>query len=300
MSFCHVFLLTFMSIETVTAQRQAFAAVPSLLSPTVIQSHSADESVCPVERTRQAAFDEISNAVRNILRLSVPQVIPECGSGTWYPVGFLNMSDPTHQCPTTWKLYNENGIRSCGRSDNPGASCASTFYPPGREYNRVCGRVIGYQISSPAAFYIIFTTTPRGLDDIYVDGVSITYGSPRSHIWTYAAGHSEEVSTVDPKVDCPCSHDGGSPAPSYIGDNYYCESGRPTDAFTPNVFFGNDPLWDGQQCASEGTCCTDKSPPWFTVDLSNPTTDDVEVRICGDEGTDNEDTPIALMEIFVQ
>lgn len=101
-------------------------------------------------------------------------------------------------------------------------------------------------------------------------------------------------------VDCPCSHAGGTPAPVYVGDNYYCESGRPTDAFTSNTFFGNDPLWDGKQCDSEGTCCTEKSPPWFSVNLPTTTTDDIEVRICGDEGTSNEDTPIAVMELFVQ
>lgn len=277
-----------------TAQAQT-----NVLMPTVITADDASE-VCPLEETRQVAQEKIAIAVKRILQLNVPRNIAECGSGTWYPVTFLNMSEPTESCPSGWREYNEDGIRSCGRPTTSSASCASTSYPTGRQYQKVCGRVIGYQISSPAAFYIIFTTTPRGLDDIYVDGVSITYGSPRSHIWTYAAGHSEEVSTIDPNVDCPCSHSGGAPAPSYVGNNYYCESGRPTDAFTPNSFFGNDPLWDGQQCDSEGSCCTGKSPPWFTVTLPTPTSDDVEIRICGDEGTDNEDTPVALVEMYVQ
>ena len=65
-------------------------------------------------------------------------------------------------------------------------------------------------------------------------------------------------------------------------------------------FFVIDKLWDGQQCDHEGTCCTTKSPPWFSVELPNPTNDDIEVRICGDEGTDNEDTPIELLEIYIQ
>ena len=40
--------------------------------------------------------------------------------------------------------------------------------------------------------------------------------------------------------------------------------------------------------------------PWFSVELSTHTTDRIEVRICGDEGTNNEDVPIEQLEIYVQ
>jgi hypothetical protein len=43
-----------------------------------------------------------------------------------------------------------------------------------------------------------------------------------------------------------------------------------------------------------------KSPPWFSVQLPTRTTDRIEVRICADESTSNEDTPIQLLEIYVQ
>ena len=66
-------------------------------------------------------------------------------------------------------------------------------------------------------------------------------------------------------------------------------------------FFPNDKLWDGEQCSHEGTCCTGTStPPWFSVDLNSSTSDDIEVRIIGTESTENEDTPIELLEIYVQ
>jgi hypothetical protein len=53
------------------------------------------------------------------------------------------------------------------------------------------------------------------------------------------------------------------------------------------------------QC--EGTCCNGtNSPPWFTVQLPAPTTDVIEVSICADESIDTEDTPIELLEIYVQ
>lgn len=38
---------------------------------------------------------------------------------------------------------------------------------------------------------------------------------------------------------------------------------------------------------------------WFVTELIKPSSDDIEVRICGSESTDNEDTPIEVMEIYV-
>ena len=37
-----------------------------------------------------------------------------------------------------------------------------------------------------------------------------------------------------------------------------------------------------------------KSPPWFSIQLPTHTTDS-EVRICADEPTSNEETPILLL-----
>ena len=65
----------------------------------------------------------------------------------------------------------------------------------------------------------------------------------------------------------------------------------------PPKAYSNNKLWDGQQCSNEGTCCTTKFPPWFSVELPNPTSNNIKVCICDNEGTDNEDTPIEVMEI---
>ena len=53
----------------------------------------------------------------------------------------------------------------------------------------------------------------------------------------------------------------------------------------------------GEQC--EGQCCSNgTSPPWFSVELPNPTTDNVEVRIYGTDTSDKEDIPIKLLELY--
>ena len=53
--------------------------------------------------------------------------------------------------------------------------------PVDHQYSRVCGRVIGYQFGSTDAFRSRLTN----IDQVaYVDGISITHGSPCNHIWT--------------------------------------------------------------------------------------------------------------------
>ena len=215
-----------------------------------------------------------------------------CGAGQWYRVAFLNMSDPSHQCPPPWQFTNSSGVRRCQSPSSSGVSCSSISYSTGRGYRRVCGRVIGYQYGSPDAFNHVIQ-----VDNPYMDGVSITYGNPRRHIWSYVCGVTESSSDYSAS-NCPCSTASGRSPPSFIGNNYYCESGNPTDTINP-IVYTRDKLWDGQQC--EGTCCSGiKYPPWFSVHVAKHTTDSIEVRICGDDGTDNENTPIELLEIYVQ
>ena len=142
---------------------------------------------------------------------------------------------------------------------------------------------------------------PLVIDQNYVDGLSITYGSPRQHIWTFAAGYREGNYPTDfIPGNCPCSSNyPGASAPSYLGNNWYCESGNPTTN-RPIILFPDDPLWDGQNC--EGTCCSNgKTPPWFSVVLPGPTSEDIEARICGDEHSDgNEDVFISIFEVYIQ
>ena len=95
----------------------------------------------------------------------------------------------------------------------------------------------------------------------------------------------------------------GHPAPNFIGDNYYCESGNPspTGNWIAGHLYRNDPLWDGQEC--EGQCCMRSNginPPWFRVALTSSTSDAIEVRICGNQVLEDEDSPIALIELYVQ
>ena len=216
----------------------------------------------------------------------------------WMRIASLDMSNTNQDCPSGLGLI-QSPVRTCGRSSSfPGCSSTS-FSTIGVAYSRICGRVIGYQYSSPNAFFAHQYDPDITIDEYYVDGVSLTRGSPRTHIWSFAATLDENPRD---RHICPCTHSDHSlpntALPEFVGEDYFCDSGAPT--FQPNVFYSMDPLWDGQGCGPESTCCNFNTPPWFCKDLSLSSTDDVELRICGNENTANEETPIEIVELYVQ
>ena len=152
----------------------------------------------------------------------------------------------------------------------------------GVEYTKVCGKILAYQNSSPDGFRTYIGS--NDIDGNYVDGVSLTYGdTPRNHIWTFVAA-LDEAGSGDIYAVCRCSSSlsrVGTRPPSFVGDDYFCDAGGSTFAF--DMFYGDNPLWDGSGCGSTSTCCSFNTPPWFLKELSTPTSDNIEMRVCCDE-----------------
>ena len=230
-----------------------------------------------------------------------------CGSGGgWTRLAYLDMTDSTENCPSGFRLYQSGGVRACGRATSNGGSCVSVQFPSnGISYSQVCGRVTGYQYTSPDASDPLHgTESHNDINSYYVDGVSITRGSPRQHVWTLIAGLYEASIHHDGHFNCPCSQ--GSPQnstlQSFIGNDYFCESGNPaTDGSIQSILYTSDPLWDGKGCGSlEGVCCTAPGLPWFNKVLNTTTTDYLELRVCAEEGTGNEDAPVSFYELYVK
>jgi hypothetical protein len=88
------------------------------------------------------------------------------------------------------------------------------------QYSQVCGRIIGYQVGQPQAFVLENNNQPQTIDGPYVDGVSLTYGSPRQHIWTFANA-LDEVDGYNDHSRCSCT-DSSCPntTPSFVGNDY--------------------------------------------------------------------------------
>ena len=218
-----------------------------------------------------------------------------CNStGGWMRVANFNMTDTNQQCPSGFRLTT-SPKRTCG---TPGSSCVSTTFPlNGVKYSKVCGKIIGYQYGTPDAF-----GWTRGLtiDNGYVDGVSLTHGqTPRKHIWTFAAAVDETISNY---YVCPCTKT-DTPytgrVPPFIGQDYFCDTGS---RYRNQVgqFYSADPLWDGSGCGDNSSCCGFNNPPWFCKQLPQPTSDDIEMRVCVNQATSNEDVAFESVEIYVQ
>ena len=220
-----------------------------------------------------------------------------CGSeGGWKRVVYLNMTDLDTNCPSGWQLTGHSK-RSCGKSSSGGVVCDSVFFPVNAiRYNKVCGRIRGYQNDRTDAFETYHNREVTTIDGAYVSGVSLTHGPPgsRKHIWTFAAGASEvEPNTYD---SCPCDATASINTPLFVDTDYFCESG--VNSGSPRGFYPDDPLWDGAGCTMSSTCCAMNNPPYFTKQLFSTTTDDIEARLC--RRASNDDTPVDFIELYVK
>ena len=223
-----------------------------------------------------------------------------CNSGGgWMRVAYLNMSDPTEECPPGFRLYNESGIRACGRPESsPAGYCQSVKFPSySISYSQVCGRVTGYQYASVDGIDP-YRLQNNNLNAAYVDGVSLTHGNPRKHIWTFMAALQENNFASNGVHECPCTPNSPVTVPSFIGNDYFCESGCPGN--WQDVLY-TDPLWDGKQCGLiEKACCLAPGLPWFNKTLNSPTTDYIEMRVRGDFSQNDEDSLVGYYEIYVK
>ena len=222
-----------------------------------------------------------------------------CGgiTGGWMQVANIDMTNSSHTCPQGLKLLT-SPKRLCDINGSGRGCSSATFATHGTKYTHVCGKVIGYQYGSTTAFYDYYHHRDRTIDTITVGGVSLTHGSnPRKHIWTFAAAISEGISNLDHK--CPCSNPASTAViPPWVGNDYFCDSGA--EERYQYIFYPDDPLWDGEGCGPTSTCCSFNNPPWFSKQLPSPTTDDIEMRLCGYNSRRYEDTRLEIIELYVQ
>ena len=137
----------------------------------------------------------------------------------------------------------------------------------------------------------------QSINGPYVDGISITYGTPRRHIWSYGIGFSDKHDHTN--INCPCSEFPGRLSPSFVHEHYYCESGNLLNTPVSNVFI-DDPMWDGENCSSGNNCCSEPSLPWFYRQIPLTTSKDIEARICRDEASNNEDVLVREFQLYVK
>ena len=217
-------------------------------------------------------------------------------------LGWLKIADidltkkDKSECPGEWKKIKVNGTEVC-RSLNDTAGCYSAkFSVNGTKYRKIRGMVRGYQQGSTDSFDS--RRGHRGINSVYVDGVSITLGSPRKHVWTYVVGCSDD--DIHATSNCPCAAVPGPAPPSFVGEHYYCESGN-KGPFEYGVHYTDDPLWDGAGCFHDNNnCCTNVGLPWFYREFPTTQHEDIEVRICTDQIYRDEGVLVDQLKLLIQ
>ena len=194
-------------------------------------------------------------------------MIKSCGNitGGLTRVALLNNKTRPRICTGDFTTVNNN-TRCVRNTEEPG--CSHIVFPlMNLLYSHICGTVEGFWFGRPEGFTGTNRSNSTTINDNYVDGISLTYGSTtnRTHIWTFVADG------VRFKQNCPRN------TPDYVGNSYSC-------------------LKYEFSCSSNNSCSL-----VFFKQLQQPLTEDIEMRLCRDEHRvmDHEGIYVGNVEIYV-
>jgi len=227
----------------------------------------------------------------------------ECGGqkGGWMRVVSFDTNNGDN-CPTGWSKITAPGTSfDVCRSPNNNPGCYPvTFTTNGTSYNKICGQVRGYQKGSPDAFEPSAFGSQDTIDSSYADGILISVGSPRKHVWAYVVGDSDNTHSA--RYNCPCSTTPGGSPPWFVMNHYYCGSGNLNPGGgNQGLHYVQNQLWDTEGCVATSNCCSQLGPPWFYREFVKHLTDeDMEARMCNDMNFGDEGTLVEVMQLFVK
>ena len=283
-------LLLVAALQIATSQKTNYDQIPSL-SGILCQLHLGEIPLCPASSCKEVADTRLLNTQsglhwltdgNTLVQADCSNTISPSQSRGWMRAGYVRSN---YGCPDGLEEVTAGGKKLCAKTVDVG--CSSVIFPThGISYSKVCGLVYGYSKGSPDGFERHHHCPGCPIDGPYLEGVSITYGSPRQHIWSLAATHQLHL--------CRCSATNFQPdQPSYIGQEFFC------DVEGSDTYIYSDRLWDKHNCLAGAEACCEKGQ-WFCKDLPQATTDDIEFRVCADEPRSNEDVYIEHVDIFVQ
>ncbi len=207
--------------------------------------------------------------------------------GGWMRVADV---DAAKGCPGQWQQVTSGALKACWRNTGGAVCRTASFATVGAAWSEARGYVKAFQYASMDGFH-----PSVGIDGTYVDGISLTHGTPRKHIWSWGVGLQKSGAGGN---GCPCAP-GGSAVPGFVGNNWYCESTNPTGTWSAQ-WYTADVLYDGKGCPAGNTCCAPSGLPWFQRDMGSSGSDALDARLCSDQESGNEDIGVTRMELWVR
>ena len=219
----------------------------------------------------------------------------QCGDGVWMRIGYFDTRQPLAKCPDPLMRLVVDGSSYCMRH---ASGCDSVFFDVlGTNYSEICGRIVAKQYGNMNAFS---SFTVAGA---YAEGILITRGSPRQHVWTYTvADVANPASDYNQDDVCPCTgHDSAPQPPSFFGSDYYCDSANDAGRNAERRLYSKE-LWnsEGPICNVNASCCNNPDQPWFKKKVAEPVSDDIELRWCASESVAAEGTATQLVELYIR
>ena len=203
--------------------------------------------------------------------------------GRWKRIAYLSNASSPVECPMGFELINDPNVPALCKRNPTGAICSSITYSTyGNSYSQVCGTIHGSYFGDPDGFdsHSTIRSATTLLNGNYVDGISMTHGSMNEHhIWTLSAIVNFATNPTDICLVC------GDNKPSYVGMDYSCNVvDQCKDNCSPRQ------IWGSGQCIGNNT---------FYKNLMQPTSDDIEMRVCTDQAEDDEDIFLSFVELYV-
>ena len=187
-------------------------------------------------------------------------------AGRWTRVAKLNNCNGVPLCFDNLTVSNITNTSGCVAMNITTPGCASVTFstPPGLSYSHICGIVQGVAYNTPDGFKNgahIYNTT-------YVDGITfiLPKEQPIRHVFTFSA-YGGAGKTL------PCSNN----VPEFVHEDYQC-----------------------MVTVRNSTCpITEKCSPFFHRDLGKLTSGDIEMRICRDQDSDDEEIILKDLELYI-
>ena len=197
--------------------------------------------------------------------------------GRWRRIAYLSNNTSSVECPMGFERINDSNVPALCKRNPTGARCSSiTYSTHGNSYSQVCGTIHGSYFGDPDGFISYSSIRSKSADTpingSYVDGISLTHGSMNEHhIWTLSA----IVNINNNDISSVCN----SNKPSYVGMDYSCD------------------------VVGTKKCQTVCSKIWenntFYKNLTEPTSNDIKMRVCTDQDEGDEDIFLGFVEFYV-